>query len=408
MAKWLPALLAGDEGSDHGVTGEKSPGGDDGHGHESDKSPKSDAPRERGEAEHEGEGLRLTPAQTQLAGIGSVAATRGPVDVMLRATGEVSANQDRVVEVVPLVSGVVREARALLGSRVQEGDVMAILDSRELADAKSAWVTARERTKLAAATFERTERLWKKRIVPEQDYLDTRGALAEARIQQRAAEHKLRALGLTAEELPARADGAVQSFTRFELTAPMSGTVIAKNVTTGESVDSSKPVYRIADLSDVWIIASIYEKDFSRMALGQRAKVESRAYPGRTFDGKVTWVSETVDERTRTLKVRIQVDNPNRLLRPGMFINAEIAVERRPDALTVPAEAVRRMAGETVVFVDRGEGRYEPRTVAAGKSFGDRVEILRGVAPGERVVSSGSFILKSEIEKGGFEAGHGH
>ena len=411
LAKLLPELPGGTENDAHEAA-ENEPHTDEkethpeeeGHDHEqtSDSGPGSENAEERG-----GE-VVLTPSQIALAGIAVAPVTVSTVDVTLDATGEGMVNQDRLVEVVPFVPGIAREVRVLLGMQVKKGDVVAVIDSRELADAKSAWVVARERTKLSQTKFERDDRLRKKKIVPEQEYLDTRAAMTEARIEQRAAEQKLRALGLTEDDLRALAAQPDQSLTRYEVVAPMDGTVIAKHVTTGESVDISTPIYQIADLSTVWIIASIYEKDFARVKPGQRTAVSTRAFPGRTFEGRLTWISDTIDERTRTLKVRIEVENPERLLRPGMFFTTMISVDRRDGVLTVPAAAVRRLKGETVVFIDEGQGQFERRDVETGAKSEALVEIVRGVKQGERVVSAGSFILKSELEKGGFEAGHGH
>lgn len=377
----------------------------DNHGPEEERHDELGVKRE---GEHGDSELRLTPSQISVAEIESVQVATEDMAVFLSVTGEVTANQDRVAEVVPLVSGTVREVRALLGMQVKQNEIIAVVDSRELADAKSAWVAARERTQLARSKFERDERLWSKRIVSEQEYLDGRTTLAEARIEQRAAEHKLKALGFTETSLRSLAENPGQSFTRYELRAPIDGTVIAKQVTTGESVDPSRPIYRLADLSSMWVIASIYEKDFARLRAGQHAQISSRAYPNRKFEGRVTWVSDTVDESTRTLKVRIEVDNLKRLLKPGMFITAEVAVDYRDRAMTVPAAAIQRGKGEEVVFIAEAEGRFERREVQTGVRSGNRVEVISGLKSGERVVSSGSFILKSEIEKGGFEAGHGH
>lgn len=377
----------------------------DSHRQEEERHDESKVERE---GEHGGSELRLTPNQISVAEIESIQVATEDIAVFLSVTGEVTANQDRVAEVVPLVSGTVREVRALLGTQVKQNEIIAVVDSRELADAKSAWVAAGERTQLAKSKFERDERLWSKRIVSEQEYLDGRTALAEARIEQRAAEHKLKALGFTETSLRSLAENPGQSFTRYELPAPIAGTVIAKQVTTGESVDPSRPIYRLADLSSIWVIANIYEKDFARIRKGQHALISSRAYPNRKFEGRVTWVSDTVDESTRTLKVRIEVDNMSRMLKPGMFITAEVAVDYRDRATTVPAAAIQRGNGEEVVFVAEADGRFERREVQTGVRSGNRIEIVSGLKPGERVVSSGSFILKSEIEKGGFEAGHGH
>ena len=377
----------------------------DGHEHEdgAQAEPKHKSHEEDGDNE-----LSLTPGQIKLAEIETVQVATEDMAVMLTVTGEVTANQDRLADVVPLISGTAQQVNALLGTQVKQGEIMAVIDSRELADAKSAWIAARERTLLVESKHERDQRLWSKRIISEQEFLDSRTALAEARIGQRSAEHKLRALGYSAKSLPALAKESGISFTRYDIRAPIDGTVIGKHVTTGEFVDLSQPIYRVADLSTMWIIASVYEKDYARVRKDQVAKITSHAYPDQMFEGRVTWISDTIDEETRTLKVRIEVDNRHRNLRPGMFITAELAVDYRRGAITVPISALQRGKGEDVVFVAEAAGRFDRREVRTGIKSGDRVEILSGLKSDERVVSTGSFILRSEMEKGGFEAGHGH
>lgn len=361
---------------------------------------------------HEGENkaaeIRLTEAQVKLAGIQSVDTKLGRIDLAIQLTGEVRVNQDRAVQVVPRVPGAVRSVRSFLGDNVVKGTVMAVLDSREFADAKSSHIASRERTRLARSKFEREDRLWRKRISSEQEYLNARSVLAEARIAERAAAQKLRALGLSSKDLKNRPDSAEGSLTRFEVLAPFNGTIIEKHITAGASVDETKPIFRIADLRTVWVIASVYEKDIARVRKGQTASVITKAYPDRTFEGRITWVADTLDEQTRTLKVRIEVDNQGRQLKPGMFVQVGAIVGTRESVLTVPAEAIRRQGGEVIVFIDEGGGQFERREIVLGVQSSRGVEVRSGLKPGERVVTAGSFILKSELEKEGFGGGHGH
>lgn len=377
-------------------------GKDDGHGHE------EKGHEEKGHSDEKGSEVRLTAKQITLAGIKSVEAKLGRIDLSIDLAGEVHVNQDRVVHVVPRVPGVVRSVKSYLGDKVEKGTVMAVLDSRELADAKSAYVAAHERTRLARSNFKREERLWKKKISSEQEYLNAKSVLAEAQIVQRAALQQLRALGTSDDVLKRLTNGSVESFTRYEVRAPLAGTIIEKHVTNGASVDHKEPIFRIADLEKIWVIASVYEKDIARIAKGQFATIKTKAYVDKVFEGRITWVSDTIDERTRTLKVRIEVDNDQRFLKPGMFVRASAVVEAKDGVLSIPASALRRQGGETIVFVDEGGGRFERRDVEIGVQSGDIVEIRKGVEPGQRVVSAGSFILKSELEKEGFEAGHAH
>ena len=332
----------------------------------------------------------------------------GRINLSLELAGEIRLDQNRVVQVVPRVPGVVKSVHSFLGDNVEKNAVMAVLDSRELADAKSTFVAANEKTRLALSIFQREERLWKRRISSEQEYLNAKSLLSEARIAQRAASQQLLALGTSPEVLERLATGPAASLTNYEVVAPLAGTIIEKHITTGASVDQKEPIFRIADLQNVWVIASVYEKDIARMKKGQSASVRTKAHADSVFEGKITWVADTMDERTRTLKVRIEVDNTKRLLKPGMFVRANVVVDAKEDVISVPAAAVRRQGGETIVFVDEGGGRFERREVEIGSQAGGRVEVRKGLKSGERVVAEGSFILKSELEKEGFGGGHGH
>src|SRR5262249_13445730 len=162
---------------------------------------------------------------------------------------------------------------------------------------------------------------------------------------------------------------------------------IEKHVAVGNQVTDSTALFRLANLERVWVIASVFEKNMAQVALGQTAKVTVAAYPDREFEGRVTWIANLVDEKTRTLKVRIEVDNADRALRPGSFARVRLATSSR-EMLAVPAEAVQRQKAETIVFVDAGDGLFKRREVTVGARSRDAVEILSGLEVGEKVVSS--------------------
>lgn len=372
--------------------------------HDADKKSSGTGNNDKHE-DDEGAIVRLTETQIKVAGIETVETTAGEIGQTVQLTGEVRVNEDRVVQVVPIVPGVVQSVSALLGDIVSAGAVMAVLDSRELADAKSTYFGSRERTSLAQTKSNSEENLWRKRISSEQEYLNAKSALAEAQIEQRGAAQKLRALGVSPDALK---DDSGTALTRFEVTAPLDGTVIEKNVTAGASINTGQQIYRIADLRTVWVIASVYEKNIAQIAKGQAASIRTGAYPEREFQGRVSWIADILDEQSRTLKVRIEVDNEHRLLKPGMFVQAAVTVETKSGVLTIPTAAIRRQGGETIVFVDEGGGRFERREVSLGVQSNGATEIQNGLKLGERVVFAGSFILKSEFEKEGFGGGHGH
>lgn len=354
----------------------------------------------------EGSEVELTSEQIDLAGVQSAAVTRGEVYSELALTGEVMLNQDKVVHMVPRVPGTVTNVSAELGDRVSTGELLLVLESRELADAKAEYLAAKGRLSLAQIRFNREERLWKQKISSEQDFLDAKQALSEAEIGEQVSEHKLRALGLTTDDLEAVHDD--ESFANYHVIAPFEGTVIEKHVVAGERVDESTTLFRLANLDTLWVIGSVYEKDIARVKRGQSASVSVKAYPDRVFRGAVKWVADTIDERTRTLKIRVEVDNRNRLLKPGMFARIAVDVEAKDGVITVPPSALQRQKDETIVFVDKGNGEFERREVTVGLRSLAGVEIIEGLVAGEKVVMEGSFILKSELEKEGFGGGHAH
>lgn len=354
----------------------------------------------------EGSEVELTSEQIELAGVRSTAVARGEVYSELALTGEVTLNQDKVVHMTPRVPGTIAYVVTDLGDRVFTGELLLVLESRDLADAKAEYLAAKGRLSLAQTRFNREARLWKQKISSEQDFLDAKQALNESEIETQSSEHKLRALGLTTDDLAVVHDD--ESFANYHVIAPFDGTVIEKHVVKGERVDEGSTLFRLASLDTVWVIGSVYEKDIGRVKRGQPASVTVKAYPDRVFRGTVKWVADIIDEKTRTLKIRVEVDNSSRLLKPGMFASIAVAVEAKDDVITVPPSALQRQKDETIVFVDRGNGEFERREVKVGLRSSGEVEIIEGLAAGEKVVSDGSFILKSELEKEGFGGGHAH
>ena len=346
--------------------------------------------------------VRLTKEQSDLIELKTAAAKPGAVTVDLVLNGEVTANQDRTVTVLPRTAGVVREVPKRLGERVRAGETLAFIESREIAEAQAAYLTARSKAALAQNRLAREESLWKKKITSEQEYLAAKQAATEATIEVSAAERKLALLGVDPKTVSEAAPGKSGSVVRVHVTAPFDGTLIEKKVAVGDQVSPDTPLFRLANLETVWVIGSVFEKDMGRVALGQTASVTLKAYPDRRFDGPVTWISDVLDEKTRTLRIRVELANPERLLKPGSFARVAIKIASKQEALVVPPAAVQRQKDETIVFVDAGDGLFKRREVKIGTRSPQAVEILEGLDAGETVVTDGSFLLKAELEKSSF------
>ena len=330
----------------------------------------------------------------------------GKLRIYVNLPGEVKLNADRRAHIVPRVSGVVRQVRKSLGDRVRVGEEMAVLDSRELADMKSAYLAAKERVALAEATFRREQELMEKKITSEQEYLQAKQAVAEARIALQAGEQKLHAMGFSDKyiaELPTHPD---MTFTRYAIAAPFQGTVIEKHIVLGEVLKDDSTAFVVADLSSVWVDLHVYQKDLPFVHEGQTVSISAgRGIPDAK--GKITYLGPLVGEQTRTVLARVVLPNLNGTWRPGLFVTGKVVVENVDVPLLVSKGALQTVEEGPAVFVETAEG-LKPRHVTLGRSNDTHVEITSGLKAGERYVTSGAFTLKAQLSKGAFGDGHGH
>lgn len=356
----------------------------------------------KGEASTDETGnVRLTPEQIKLVGLKTAVAKQTPIVLDLRLNGEITANQDRTVQILPRTPGIVREVLKNLGDRVRANESIAIIESRELSEAEAAYLAAQSKSELAQRQLEREKSLYDKKITAEQEYLAAKQAAETAMIELRAAEQKLILLGLDPKAAKAKPAGTLAPV-RVPVFAPFGGTLIEKRIAVGDQVNDQTPLFRLANLDQVWVIASVFEKDLGHVSIGQPATVVLRAYPDRKFEGRITWISEVLDEKTRTLKIRVELDNRERLLKPGSFAHVYLKTVIREDGVAVPPAAVQRQKAEFIVFVDVGNGVYKRREVKIGARSATAIEVIEGLKPGEAVVTDGSFALKSELEKSAF------
>lgn len=191
------------------------------------------------------------------------------------------------------------------------------------------------------------------------------------------------------------------------LHSPMSGYIIAKNALPNQRITPETELYTIVDLSRVWVMADVYEHEAGAVRVGQQAMVTATAYPGQRFAAKVSYIQPQMNAETRTLQVRLDLGNAKLLLKPDMFVNVEL-FSGASSRMVVPVNAVLNSGLRQTVYVDRGNGHLEPRRVRIGKQFGDRVEILEGLQAGERIVTSGTFLVDSESQLQSAAGGNSH
>lgn len=339
--------------------------------------------------------------------------TTAPISGAVSATGKISAPEDRVAVIGPVNEGRIVKLYAGQGSRVRKGQRLAELESADidqaeadylkaLADAENANRSAAAEIRLAQQTFDRTKLLYEKTVVPGKNLqsaehdLEVAKANAENNIAGTkatltAARRHLLILGMS--------DAAIDGLSKkpglaatFALNSPIDGIVVERNATIGASVDTDASVFKIINLSSVWIDANVFEKDLPRVRIGQQVKVTTTAFPGTTFSGKVIFINSVVDPDSRTVKVRTEVPNPDGRLKPDMFANVEIITDVNSAAISVPQSAVLDDGGKSIVFVAEGNA-YKSRQVQVGIKNGDRVEIIDGLKSGDRVVVKGNYLL---------------
>ena len=321
----------------------------------------------------------------------------------MRTTGIVQSNAYRETPVFPLAGGIVREVSAQLGDRVRREQPLAVVFSTELSEAQGSYLKA-------VAEFEEHHKHHQRAL-----QLLEIGAISREEVEMAASNYKsaeanvsttrerLMLLGMTPQQADAlRGSGQVKSL--ISVSAPASGTVLNRAVNPGEVVDKGKEMFRIADLSTVWVIAQIYENDFAKVRVGTPTAVTTPAYPGRVFNGRVSYIDPRVDSNTRTAQVRMELGNPGEVLKFGMFVDVSFGGTTPTSAgqpvAVVPRQAIQTIGAKQVVFVASDlPGVFIQREVTIGPEANGVVPVYSGLRAGEQVVTEGSFLLRAESLK---------
>jgi cobalt-zinc-cadmium efflux system membrane fusion protein len=367
---------------------------------------------EHGEHEgHEEPELKFSAAELQEFSIKLDQAQAGVINKTLNLTGEVIVAPERLYHVVPRVSGVVRQAFKHLGDEVKAGDLLATLSSRDLADAKAEFVAADSLLKLANSNLKRERDLYKSKVTAKREYLAARQVQAEMSIKRKAAEQRLSAIGLTEKSILSVLRNVDKDLTLYELRAPADGVIIEKHAAQGEVLENNNRSFTVADLSQVWVNLTVYQKDLPFIHQGQKVSISTR------FGGSdkqtiamshISWLSPVLDEKTRSATARIVIENSDGHWRPGLFVNAIVAIEKTQAEIVIPLTALQTVEGQTIVFVQHEDGDFEPQAVQTGRRDFQQVEITQGLKPGQTYVSQNAFSLKAQLQKGEFSEGHSH
>lgn len=364
-----------------------------------------------------GDVVTITDEVRDTIGLTVVSAEERPFAAMIQTTGVVMPNEARVAEIRPLAPGRVEQVHVRTGDRVSAGQSLVTYDNIEMGQ-----LTGEYRAAAAAIERAQAEADVARRALERAERLVESGGISRAEYERRDAEHKrslagisteraamanveqkLRRFGVTSAELSkfSSADGGGS---RAVLRAPFAGVVTATNVAPGEAVDTQMELLTVTDLSAVWVLGDIYQKDLGSVRRGQEALVAVESYPGETFSGRITYISDVLDPTSRTAKVRVEVPNRDGRLKLQMFVSMQVPTGETRPTVVVPPAALQEIDEQTVVFVQATDDRYEKRVVSVGPSQRDSVPVLEGLKAGERVVTTGAFMLKSKLKASSIEA----
>ncbi|MDZ4674876.1 MAG: efflux RND transporter periplasmic adaptor subunit [Gemmatimonadota bacterium] len=348
--------------------------------------------------------VELAADQRKSAGI--TIDTVGPrlMETTLVLPGEITEDATRRAQIAARLDGVVTEVFKQEGDRVRRGELVAVLSSRELAHAKSGFLAAAHHLEFTRVTLAREDTLWSKRISAERDLLEARQGFDEATLALRLAEQSLIALGIPASELSGLADAPPEALARYEIRAPLNGTVTERQATIGEAVRADTRLFTISDLSSVWVNAAVYPADLSAVRNGQAATILS-AELGQEATGRVSFVGPLVGQESRAATARIVLPNADGRWRPGLFVSVRLVRESVRVPLAVAVEAIQTFRDWQVVFVRHGDW-FEARPLELGRTDGTWIEVRSGLAMGDQYARQNSFAVKAEIGKLG--ATHDH
>lgn len=340
--------------------------------------------------------VRLAPQDILRTGIQVQPVMKGEFRTSRDFPATVQPNANRLAEITTLVRGRAVDIPVDVGQDVNAGDLLATLDSSELALAQSAYLKAMAKLLVAERAFQRAKSLLDEHVIPQAEYQRREGERISAQAEVREARTRLRLYGMTEEQIGRlEKDQTIRSTVR--IVAPFAGRVIVRNLTKGEVVDTNVQLFALADLSDVWVLANVPEKDIPFIQRDQPVEVRLIAYPGETFEGRITYVADVLDPATRTLRLRVTVPNPEKRLRPEMFAKVRLWSPPEHGVLTVPTAAVQQDQGEHVVFVQVSADEFARRPVRLGEETDGAVRVLDGLKEGDPVVIQGAFELKSEL-----------
>ena len=376
--------------------------------------PKNKGETKAAEEKHEANEVEVPLDAQKNAGVVVVVAQQQKIQQMIKTTAAISPDESRVSHIFPLSQGIVEEVNVQLGDRVQRGQPMLVYDNIELGESLGEYQNlagglskAKAGEQVARKSLDRANSLIEVQAISPREfelrkaeYDQSQAEVESRRAELDRAEEKLHRFGMSDEDLKKITNsmhGSHRTASHATVRAPFSGVVTKYDVSRGEIVGRDKEIFTVVDTTVVWALADVYEKDIQYVARGGECLVSLDSYPGQTFKGKITYLSDALDPASRTAKLRCVVPNNDGKLKLEMFGTVSVPTKEARQGVSIPSSAVQEIDGQQAAFVQLAADKFVKRSIKIGQRDDQNVEVLSGVNAGEKVVSSGSFYLKSAL-----------
>jgi len=333
-----------------------------------------------------------------------------PVELSINVPGEIIPNQNSVAVVSPFIESSVDCVFVNIGDRVKKDDLLVCLASPEIGILRAEYDKAKTELEIKKTNYERQKKLYQKDIVSHKSFLDAELEKNISEVNYNYALKKLLAMGIKKDEI----DNTLKEHSdvvgsTIRIYSPISGIITYRNASIGQKVDNSTKMFEIINLKSVWLEADIFEKDLTSVKINQDVKIKVSAYPEEYFTGKIFYIGSTLNPKTKTIKIYVEIDNKNEKLKPGMYVSTSIITGKKKKALVVPESAVLEDQSLEIVFMKEGD-IYHRHKVETGIKSDRFIEILSGIKAGDTIVTKGNFELKSKSTMEGIDphAGHTH
>jgi len=379
------------------------------HSHVSESIESHEDETEEGE-NHDQEILQTGKNWEELVNLKTFVASEMPIELILEVPGKIIPNENQIAEVSPFIEASVNKILVNIGDRVEAGEDLACLICPEIGILRADYYKAKVELEIEKENFDRQSKLFRENIVSRKSYQQTELNYKVAQVNYEYARKKLMAMGIKENEIdhPSSEHSDAVGAT-IHLHAPISGIISYRNLRAGEKVDNSDKLFEIINLTSLWLEADIFEKDLTKISLGQKVKATVSAYDSIQFQGKIFYIGNTLNPETKTIKIMAEIGNKEEKLKPGMFAKTRIVIGKKSNSLLVPKEAVLTDEALKVIFVKEGEG-FHRHIVTTGIESDQYIEILSGLSIGAKVAIQGNYQLKSMYKMSSVDphAGHNH